>query len=394
MRRPLWLLILLVPVLGCRGPASGPPPPVDPFFGRTRVEPPHTGWLNARLAADPYYNNATPRPGVPYSSASPGTSPQSAPAQGLAATAPGPSAPAAESPVAKESSNAPGPAVVAASAPGDQITVPMAARTLNDPPLSALIAAGSPAAKAARPASAAPQPHTSSTGAAVAASSAAATAGLPSGGQQLAPPALPAGPAAISLANRERIVRTIAPRPHETAEPASSPIPGLGAASAASGPQQPAMPEGVIDISRLPAPGSPVGAARQSAPEATRGAGAEPQGGAGAVVPAVWDGSGTAQGVRAASFTQQSAYGYDPEYRWLRGKLEYSQIDRRWKLRYIPVDGTTDKFGGSVVIADPSVLTGHERGDFVEVRGQLGAASQGGPGYAPEYLVAQIFALP
>jgi len=92
---------------------------------------------------------------------------------------------------------------------------------------------------------------------------------------------------------------------------------------------------------------------------------------------------------RKESFTPVASYGRDPEYRWLRGRLEYSQIDRRWKLRYIPVDGETDDFGGSVVLAKES-LAGVERGDFVEVHGKLAGRPKGDTGYAPLYEVTQI----
>ncbi len=84
-----------------------------------------------------------------------------------------------------------------------------------------------------------------------------------------------------------------------------------------------------------------------------------------------------------------SRYGHDPQYAWLRGQLEYSRIEGHWKLRYIPVDGETDKHGGSVVVSDPSVLAGCERGDFVEVRGRVGDRRTK-KGYAPTYEVAQI----
>jgi hypothetical protein len=121
--------------------------------------------------------------------------------------------------------------------------------------------------------------------------------------------------------------------------------------------------------------------------------GSEPAPGSGGVPPgAAPPGTPVDEASRSEPVTAPStrpSYGYDPEYRWLRGKLEYSQIDRRWKLRYIPVDGSTDRFGGSVVLADPSVLTGFERGDFVELRGHLGDPEPE-KGFAPTYEVAQI----
>jgi hypothetical protein len=86
----------------------------------------------------------------------------------------------------------------------------------------------------------------------------------------------------------------------------------------------------------------------------------------------------------------RARYAHDPEYRWLRGRLEYSETARRWKLRYIPVERTTDEFGGSVVLANPSLLSGYERGQFIEVRGRLGRTPQGDDaGYAPEFEISE-----
>ncbi len=83
-----------------------------------------------------------------------------------------------------------------------------------------------------------------------------------------------------------------------------------------------------------------------------------------------------------------SHYGADPSYAWLRGKLEYSQVDHRWKLRYIPVQGNTDQYGGSVVIANEAALAGCERGEFVTVRGQI--TGSGEQGFAPLYEVTAL----
>ena len=81
-------------------------------------------------------------------------------------------------------------------------------------------------------------------------------------------------------------------------------------------------------------------------------------------------------------------YGYEPDYGRLRGKLEYSEIDRHWKLRYIPVDGTTDQFGGSVILPELKV-SGFERDDFLEVRGRIGKKPPK-KGFAPSYEAAEI----
>lgn len=92
---------------------------------------------------------------------------------------------------------------------------------------------------------------------------------------------------------------------------------------------------------------------------------------------------------RTAAANSSAPYAYDPSYAWLRGKLEYSQRDRRWKLRYIPIDGNTDQYGGSVVLTNPQKLEGFEPGEFVEVRGVL-AGSVGREPFAPAYRIEQI----
>lgn len=83
-----------------------------------------------------------------------------------------------------------------------------------------------------------------------------------------------------------------------------------------------------------------------------------------------------------------ASYGHDPDYAWLKGRLEYSNIDRRWKLRYIPIDGETDSHGGSVVLADSELLTGFASGDFIAVQGKLGGRSS--TAFAPDYEVTRI----
>lgn len=83
-------------------------------------------------------------------------------------------------------------------------------------------------------------------------------------------------------------------------------------------------------------------------------------------------------------------YGYAPDYAWLRGRLEYSPTMRQWKLRYIPIDGTTDQFGGSVKLPDSPALTSFKPGDMVTVRGTVATAKSTGDRLAPQYAVAQI----
>ena len=83
------------------------------------------------------------------------------------------------------------------------------------------------------------------------------------------------------------------------------------------------------------------------------------------------------------------AYGHDPSYATLQGRLEYSQSSRRWKLRYITLDAATDDFGGSVVLADTSQLQGYQPGDFVTVQGSIGQKADN-RGFSPLYSVLRI----
>lgn len=83
-----------------------------------------------------------------------------------------------------------------------------------------------------------------------------------------------------------------------------------------------------------------------------------------------------------------TGYSHDPQYSRLSGRLEYSQVERQWKLRYIPIDGNTDRYGGSVVL-DSSQVQGFAPDDFVSVRGQVSARAHSGS-FSPVYEVAQI----
>jgi len=84
-------------------------------------------------------------------------------------------------------------------------------------------------------------------------------------------------------------------------------------------------------------------------------------------------------------------FGHADDYSWLRGRLEYSQIDRCWKLRYLPCDrATTDRYGGSVVLPDATKLAGCERGDFLEMTGRVGKKDPRTGGFSPIYYVGQL----
>lgn len=88
------------------------------------------------------------------------------------------------------------------------------------------------------------------------------------------------------------------------------------------------------------------------------------------------------------SASSRRSYGFDPDYAWVQGKLEYSQAAKQWKLRYIPIDGKTDEFGGSVVLADSDLLKEYKTGDFVTVRGNVSGRDP--QGFSAIYRIEQI----
>jgi len=87
---------------------------------------------------------------------------------------------------------------------------------------------------------------------------------------------------------------------------------------------------------------------------------------------------------------QGATYGFDGNYAWLHGQLEYSAATKVWKLRYVPIDGPTDRFGGSVVLADSDLLVGHKAGEFVAVKGQLDGRPGPQGSYSPLYRVSEV----
>ncbi|MBI3837391.1 MAG: hypothetical protein HY288_05600 [Planctomycetia bacterium] len=93
----------------------------------------------------------------------------------------------------------------------------------------------------------------------------------------------------------------------------------------------------------------------------------------------------SAGGRPQAAGAEGADYAFAPDYAWLRGRLEYSQSLRQWKLRYIPIDGQTDQFGGSVVLPNSPALEAFKPGDKVAVRGSLAERSATSGSFSPLY---------
>lgn len=360
MRRAFALLVAVTVLAGCKG--SGTLPPLDPF-GRTIVEPPPTGAAaiqppSAAVAPGPTQGAAAAPAAAPAPPSSTGATPATP------ASAPGYAPPGGNYEFNGKPEDEPRP--MAAATPGDRISIPVDARDLSKQP-SAL--AGGPSDEV---------------WASGIADKADKSAGAPSSASGRSPIALAGSSSPSSIAGREPIVRTIPPRPSDSA----------GAASGQSQVPQPAAPrnepaelpqdDSVINIMDLPAAGASRQARGVLGDEGVRLVSAiEP------VEPSSPSGA-AADSATANAFSVKARYDRASDYGWLRGQLEYSQIDQRWKLRYIPVYGEMDDYGGSVLITNVAALSGYERGDFVEIHGQLDASSTDDRHFTPEYEVRQI----
>ncbi len=98
--------------------------------------------------------------------------------------------------------------------------------------------------------------------------------------------------------------------------------------------------------------------------------------------------------IPAPSFRQVSQtnerFGFDPQYQWLRGQLQYSPASNQWSLMYASQQGTVDPYGGSVPIANPHVLGNLQPGDFVYLQGRLEMVAVGAQGMVPAYTVTVV----
>ena len=372
MSRLLLILAVVTPtVLGCRSQTPGQ----DPFFGRTTVPPPPTGAASARVV-DPYY--AAPRLGQTGAPVPPGYVDTTIPPPPTVTLPASPSWRTASA----TSSQSGGPGSPGGSGGSFFGSVPSApAQTIGAPSASAVASSSPSVIRIAEPsggmtgrgARGDPFP-TAVAGSSPRAPEAGASATLsPSSSLADASSLQPAG---------TRVIEPLGSTPRPSFASGFSPS-GVSGAPGVETPIR-AVP---IDIMDLPPAGASAPSASLTQPAGYRLVSGAPGDGAESVAGVV-----PAAGEVAASSGARGGYGYDPEYRWLRGRLEYSQIDRRWKLRYIPIDGRTDSHGGSVFLPESALPPGCERGDFVEARGRLGQADSQG-GFAPEYVATEVIPL-
>ncbi len=336
MKWPLALVSAALLAMGCRTPA----PTFDPFAGRTTVPPPGTGTMAPPAVSQPYYQSAPP-PGVPPTTTYPNTVPPGG-SYGYPQSSVQPS-----SPTMLASASAASPAAPRADESRITIAETPAPVTNWSPQMVTQRAADEPTIR-------------------IPADDEAARLALPA-----AQPAQ--STRAVAPQTPTRAVAA-APQPVSYAQATSfTPIPQGSYVANGCEPAYRVAPQGAVEITQLPAH-----TGRSSAAPAASASAAPAAGFA----------------IRPVSHEQPDflspvyRYGYDTDYRWIKGKLEYLQSTQQWKLRYIPIDGETDEYGGSVEIANPELMAGIEPGDYVTLHGRI-TREPDDTSFAPLYTISQ-----
>lgn len=211
MTRSIVLLLAVIALAGCKNSGTSSNA-TDPFFGRTRVEPPRTGEIYAVLPTDPSYSAAAPgnplRPAGLPTATSPAPSNYPAPVAGNYQPPNGNYSYGAGSPGTSNPVPTPAPAAPTPARPGDTITIPAAARNLGDPP------SGTPSTPMKSTDATPTNPPWANS---VAAASSAAAATSPSTAGAVGGPTGDASAGTTRLVAPERIVRVLEPRSRPSA---------------------------------------------------------------------------------------------------------------------------------------------------------------------------------
>ncbi len=330
MLRSLALWTVALVLLGCKSGGNV----VDPFVGRTKVEPPRTGSVSAP-PGDPYYAPPARPSGVWAPPAASGTTGAPISNPGVA---PSGSAPAAGAP-ARTGTVRPPAFEANRSSSAIRIPTPTASVRTNDQNQYPDVAAN-------------PAPPA-----------------IPAKAETANPAGAPA-----SVVATQGVVRVIEPRAPPAASASGEPR-RLDTATASTATPIPgnvvADNQTSVDLATLPPVRNGVSPATADPSTATHQVQL-----ASAVVPAAaaacaCQASPTGGALQPTPATSGDGYGYDSQYQWLRGLLDYAPAERAWRLRYIPVGSPADGLGGSVFLCNPKSLSGFERGQMVEVRGRL-----------------------
>jgi hypothetical protein len=81
----------------------------------------------------------------------------------------------------------------------------------------------------------------------------------------------------------------------------------------------------------------------------------------------------SAGGATAASgqSTSGGSGGYDPNYNWFQGRLEYVESDQAWHLTYDDAPVATDQLGGDITLSSDVKLEPQHNGRLVRVSGKF-----------------------
>lgn len=346
-----WLPAVLVAALltaGCRTPA----PTFDPFAGRTTVPPPGTGTIDP-AAGQPYYQGAPP-PGAAPTTTYPDTAPPggygypqgSLDSTGAAALAGAEPRAAADGVVHLNES--------AIRVPGDN--EPRRIQLANAPnAIMPTTAAAAPLAMQSR-----------------------APVVLPRQASPSQP--IPIQPQARPLALGSTPAARVAPAMQYAVAPVQF-APNVSTVDPCAGAPARFAPQGPVEITQLPARTSHV-----AAQTPTLAARADTGFRAPTSRTAVQTVSHETP-VEADFQPPVYRYGYESNYQWIKGELEYLRSTRTWKLRYIPIDGDTDEYGGSVEIANADLLAGYQPGDHVTLHGRITREPDDAGSFAPLYTI-------
>ena len=63
-------------------------------------------------------------------------------------------------------------------------------------------------------------------------------------------------------------------------------------------------------------------------------------------------------------------YGFDPEYRWVSGILQYDSTQQQWNIHYRLKPDPTDRYSGRLALANNARLRRYRNGDIVKIYGR------------------------
>lgn len=363
MTRTPWMLICLLAMAGCQSPQFA----TDPFLGRQRVPPPYTGTVPPPGAAQPYYQGPPPAGQAPTVTPSPGPAGTTVPGGAYGVPQSSATHPKAVQP--GEHEYMAGATAIARRTPVihaadgvvhlDSQVQTASAADAGDERFAVRQASGT----ADDPLQASPDESIASA--------------VPNRLQ------LPANSRRLRDISPHQVARATEPaieiiEPEYAATPADSSTSQSSSTTDAPADsptrqfrvQQPTEP---VEITEL----APV---RRRTTEPSRAvAAATPSSAEQATEPST-----------KRMIGRSERYGYTTDYTQLRGRLEHLKSRDQWKLRYIPVDGDTDEYGGSVVIANPEALESLAAGVYVKVEGRLASSRSDTLSYAPPYTVERV----